>query len=93
MTAWGDDLTQEPRVQEIDHFSYSVEGREDQYDVTASTDNVGTWLTCPGLGSATMRRANLRDRDEAQAWVEANTVRHDSLQRALAYALARVGAA
>ncbi len=88
-----DDVIRDPRVSEINRYNYVVEGAEDRLDVSTSEREPGIWLVCPSLASPSMRRANLRSREDAEEWVEQHTTEHDSLREALFYALTRVGGA
>lgn len=60
------------RVERVSEYHYSVEVAGDDHDVSAST-SAGKWHAAPSIGSRSMHAANLRTRDEAEAWVASHT--------------------
>ncbi len=86
------DLENHPFVQKVNDYFFVVEGSADKYDVLASDEHLGEWVAVPSHGSPSMRAANLRSREDAEAWLATVTSSHRSLHEALTYALTRVGA-
>lgn len=63
------------RVDRLNAHTFVVDVAGDGSDDHAVNEEpAGRWWTSPMIGSATMRAANLRDRDEAEAWATASTV-------------------
>jgi hypothetical protein len=86
------ELINDPRVEQVNDYHFVVVGPADKYDVFASSEELGAWVTTPALDGQSTRAANLRSRDEADEWARQTTIRHRSLGEALTYTLTRVGA-
>jgi len=86
------DPLHDPRVRRVHDYLFVVEGSADTYDVATDERNLGEWTAGPAIGSQSSRRANLRNREGAEAWAQSTTTSHKSLHDALTYALTRIGA-
>lgn len=60
------------RVEMISEYHYSVDVAGDDNDVNAQA-NINDWWAGPSIGSRSMHAANLRTRDEAEAWCQSHT--------------------
>lgn len=67
MSAYGND----PRVERVSEYHYAVDVAGDEHDVRARA-NINDWWAGPSIGSRSMHAANLRTRDEAEAWASSH---------------------
>lgn len=60
------------RVEQVSTYHFAVDVAGDDHNVSARA-NINDWWASPSIGSRSMHAANLRNRDEAEAWASSHT--------------------